>query len=92
MRILHHHSSMQRLHLGHLLIQRALSHVLDIRVDGEHQVLARHRFALHTAHRVALGVHLGQHVAGSAMHVIVELPLQAAEARVIGAHIAQHLR
>ena len=92
MRVLHHHRAVRRLHLGHLLVQRALGHVLNVGVDGEHQIVARQRLVLHAAHHVALGVHRGQHVAGRAMHLVVELLLQSAQSRVVGAHITQHLR
>ena len=91
-RVLHHHRAMQRLHLVHLFVQRALSHMLNVGVDGEHQVLARHGLALHAAHHATLGIHRGQHVPGNTVHLVVELQLQSAETRIFAAHITQYLR
>ena len=85
MRVLHHDRAVRGLHLLHLRIQRLLGHVLNVGVHRQHQVLARLRL-LHIAfHHVVLGIHVDEHMPRHAMHVRIELLLQAAQPAIIRA-------
>jgi hypothetical protein len=74
------------------VVQRPLRQELNILVDGEHQVLARLGFVLARSQHVAARVHGRVHAAGNPMQPCFVFLLQAAQAVVVRAHIAQHLR
>ncbi len=59
---------------------------------AEDQVLTRHRLVFFAAQHMPLGIERGQHTAGRAVQIVVELALQAAQSVVVGAHVAEHLR
>ena len=90
--VLHDDGAVVRLRFLHGVIEGSLGHELNILVDGEHQVLARLGLALGGTEHVAARVHGGVHAPGDAVQLTVELLLEAAEAVVVDAHIAQHLR
>ena len=74
------------------MVQRPLGQELHVLVDGEDQVLPRLWLALAGTQDFAARIHGGEHAAGGAMQLAVELLLDAAEAVVVDADIAQHLR
>ena len=90
--VLDNHCAVGRLGALHGVIQRPLGHELNVLVDGQHQVPARLGFALAGAEHVAARIQGRIHAAGDAVQLRLELQLQAAQAVVVHAHIAQHLR
>jgi hypothetical protein len=74
------------------VVQRPLGQKLDVLVDGQHQVLARLRLVLARSQHLAARIHRRVHAARNAVQLRLELLLQAAQAVVVHAHIAQHLR
>ena len=92
MHVLHDNSAVVRLGLLHGMIERALGHELNVLVDGEDHVPARLGFVLARAQDLRRRVHGGVHLARNAVELRVEFLLQAAQAVVVHAHIAQHLR
>ncbi len=90
--VLYHHGAVLRLGALHGMVQRPLGQELNILVDGEHQVLARLGIVLARAQHRAPRIHGRIHAAGNAVQLRFEFLLQAAQAVVVHAHIAQHLR
>ncbi len=90
--ILHDDGAVERLRFLHGVIERALGHELDVFVDGEHQVAAGLGVALAGAQNFAARVHGRVHRAGRAVEFAVEFFFKAAEAVVVDANVAQHLR
>ncbi len=72
-------------------IESALGHELNIFVDGENQILPRVRLALLAIQYVPASIERGEHAAGNAVQIAVELALHSSQTVVIGAHVSQHL-
>ncbi len=69
-----------------------LRHELNVFVDGELQVLAGLRLVLDRAEHMAARVHGGEHAGRDAVQLRVKFAFEAAEAVVVQADVAQHLR
>ena len=76
----------------HVVVEGALSHELNVFVDGELEILAGLGLLRDGAEDVAAGVHGGEHAAGDAVELVVEFAFDAAETVVIETDIAEDLR
>ena len=91
-RIFHHDRSCDRLRVLHPLIQFFLDDVLDRLVDGQHQILPGLGRLLDGAEPLAPGIDGDEFLAGNAAQIVVKLAFQPAQALVVSADIAEHMR
>ena len=92
MHVLHNNRSVGRLRLLHGVVKGALGEELDVGIDRKHQVLAGLRLMLARAQHPAARIQRGVHAARNAMQLRLEFLLQPAQAGIVDAYIAQHLR
>ena len=92
MRVLHNDSSVQRMGARHVRVERFFGHELDIFVDGQNQIFAGQRLTFFAAQNVAARVDSGQHAAGRAVQVFVEVFFEPPKAVVIDPDVTEYLR
>ena len=92
LRILHNDGARLGMGLLHRRFQFAFRDVLDFLVDGQNDILARIGLLLDAAKPFAAGVHRDQHAAGFAAQFVIIRAFDSAQAFVVHAHIAEHLR
>ena len=90
-RILHDHGAGDRVGIFNGLFQFSLGNILNFFVDGENQIVARLGFFLNSGEPLLAGVDRDLHAAGLAAQLFVISALDAAQAAIVGAHIAEHL-
>ncbi len=91
LRILNNHRAIEGMGALERGLERALSHELDILVDGQDQVFSRVRLTLLAVQHVPAGIERGKHATGDTVQVAIELALHSTQTIVIGAHVSQHL-
>ena len=92
MHILHNHGAIGRLRPLHHVIEGALGHELDVLVDRQFEILPRLRLAFGRPKTVVVRIHCRVLAPRNAVQLRLELLLQATQAVVVNAHIAQYLR
>ena len=73
----------------HVVIEGALSHVLDVFIDRHLQILPGLRLVRNRSKHPAASIHCGEHAAGYAVEAGIVFLLETAEAVVIEADVAQ---
>ena len=91
MRILDNDGAGNRLRVFDRLFEFAFDDVLDLLVDGQHQIVAGLGLLLDAREPFLAGIHGNLHAARLALKRIVVFALDAAQAFVIGADVAEHL-
>ena len=91
-RILNNHRASQRPGLLHGRFQLALHDVLDLFIDREHQIGSGFRLALYPPQPLPARIEGDQHATRFSSQAGIVAALQACQAFIVHAHIAQHLR
>ena len=89
--IFHDHRAGDGFRLFHAALEFALGDVLDVLVDGEDEIFAWLRLLFDAGEPALAGVDGDHQLAGLALKFRIELALEAAQALIFGADIAQHL-
>src|SRR5208282_787978 len=91
-RILHDRRAGNGVRLFHPALQFPFGNVLDVLIDGEDDAIAGFGLLFHTGKPALARVDRNHQLAGLALQLLVELSLQAAQALIVGANVAQNLR
>ncbi len=90
--IFHNRRAGNGVRLFHPALEFPFGNVLDVLVDGEDEAVAGFGFLFHAGKPALARVDGNHQLAGLALQLLVELPLQAAQALIVGANVPQNLR
>ena len=92
MRIFYDHGAGDGVRLFHPAIEFPFGDVLDVLIDGENDAVAGFWFLFNAGKPAFARVDGNHELAGLALQLLVELPLQSAQPLIVGANVAQNLR
>src|SRR5216684_2098569 len=90
--IFHDHRARDGVRLFHPAFEFPLGDVLNVLIDGEHDTVAGFGLLFNTGKPALARVDGNHQLAGLALQLLVELPLQAAQSLIVGANVPQNLR
>src|SRR6202521_4271292 len=92
MGIFHDHRARDGVRFFHPALEFPFGDVLDVLINGEDDAVAGFGLLLHTGKPALARVDGNHQLAGLALQLLVELPLQAAQPLIVGANVPQNLR